>query len=256
MQPGSGSSFRLIVRRGPQPNQIYELNRDVITIGRDITNDITINDPEVSRHHARISRQGDHYIIEDVGSTNGTFINGQRLSGSRMLSAGETIGLGETVTLAYESSSMPNMPAQPQPQAPPPQQPAPQSSPSPIGGDSAGTEVAQPDSAPQQYQPYAPPAQQQGGYGQASSPYAPPGGASQPVYPEPSPYNYGGETGNRSRFTSWFLLGCGCFIVLCVIGGVVGLIIIDSTCAWEQEPIFSIVEALGLAPDTSSSACQ
>src|SRR3954452_14907198 len=52
----SSDNFRLIVRRGPQPNQVYDLNKDIITIGRDITNDITINDPEVSRHHLRFTR--------------------------------------------------------------------------------------------------------------------------------------------------------------------------------------------------------
>ncbi|HLA41883.1 MAG TPA: FHA domain-containing protein, partial [Aggregatilineales bacterium] len=71
MQQQPGSGFRLIVRRGPQPNQIHELNSDVITLGRDITNDITINDPEVSRHHARLTRTESGYTIEDLGSTNG-----------------------------------------------------------------------------------------------------------------------------------------------------------------------------------------
>src|SRR5688500_14081707 len=60
MQQASGN-FRLIVRRGPQPNQVHEMNKDVITLGRDITNDITINDPEVSRHHARLTRGGGGY---------------------------------------------------------------------------------------------------------------------------------------------------------------------------------------------------
>ena len=41
MMQGS-DSFRLIVRRGPQPNQSYELNKDIVTLGRDITNDIVI----------------------------------------------------------------------------------------------------------------------------------------------------------------------------------------------------------------------
>ena len=100
---GSGS-FRLIVRRGPQPNQIYELNKDVITLGRDITNDIVINDPEVSRHHCRMTRSGGGYTLEDLGSTNGTFVNGQRLGSPRPLSNNEMIGLGETVTLVYEAA--------------------------------------------------------------------------------------------------------------------------------------------------------
>jgi len=100
MQPGG--SFRLIVRRGPQPNQQYELNRDTMTIGRDITNDITINDPEVSRHHSRLVRNPGGYTIEDLRSTNGTFVNRQRLTGPYQLSNGDLIGLGETVTLVYE----------------------------------------------------------------------------------------------------------------------------------------------------------
>jgi hypothetical protein len=98
----TGASFRLIVRRGPQPNQVYEINRETITMGRDITNDIVINDPEVSRHHSRMIRTGSGYTIEDLRSTNGTFVNRQRLTGPYTLSNGDLIGMGETVTLAYE----------------------------------------------------------------------------------------------------------------------------------------------------------
>lgn len=98
----SSASFRLVVRRGPQPNQVFELTRDTITIGRDITNDITINDPEVSRHHSRMIRTGTGYTIEDLRSTNSTFVNQQRVTGPYALSHGDVIGMGETVTLSYE----------------------------------------------------------------------------------------------------------------------------------------------------------
>ena len=224
MQQPSGG-FRLIVRRGPQPNQIYELTKDTITIGRDITNDITINDPEVSRHHSRMTLQGSGYVIEDLGSTNGTFVNGQRLTGARPLSPGETIGLGETVTLAHESTAFASAPAaapppQQQQMAPPQQQVAPQAAPS----------------------PYAPPAQQHPP--QQPTPYAQQPYAPQQQY-EPSPQPYGAYEEPRSGgWTRWLLLGCGCFIVLCVIGAVVGVILIDASCAWDQEPFASIIETI------------
>ncbi len=99
----SGASFRLTMRRGPHPNQVYELTRDTLTIGRDITNDIMINDPEVSRHHARLTRTAAGYMIEDLRSTNGTFINRQRITTSYQLANGDVVGLGETVTLVYET---------------------------------------------------------------------------------------------------------------------------------------------------------
>ena len=131
----NNDNFRFIVRRGPQPNQVFELNKDLLTLGRDITNDITINDPEVSRHHLRITRGTDGYTIEDLGSTNGTFINGQRLTGSRALNRGDMIGLGETVTLSYDVMRPQQQPATPppysQPQQPPAQYSQPQQPPSP-----------------------------------------------------------------------------------------------------------------------------
>jgi FHA domain-containing protein len=98
----SGASYRLVIRRGPQPNQQFELTRDTLTIGRDITNDIVINDPEISRHHTRLMRNPNGYTVEDLRSTNGTFVNRQRLTGPYQLSNGDLVGLGETVTLAYE----------------------------------------------------------------------------------------------------------------------------------------------------------
>lgn len=98
-------NFRLVVRRGPQPNQAFEVSKDVTTLGRDISNDIVLNDRETSRHHLRLMRSGDTLTIEDLGSTNGTFVNGKRVSGVTPLQNGDMIGLGETVTLALESVS-------------------------------------------------------------------------------------------------------------------------------------------------------
>ncbi len=94
--------YRLIVRRGPQPNQVFELTADSIMLGRDIINDITIGDPEVSRQHCKFEKLPEGgYTIEDLGSTNGSFINGTKLSGKHNLQNGDKIGFGETVHVDY-----------------------------------------------------------------------------------------------------------------------------------------------------------
>lgn len=93
----------LVIRRGPKLNQMYHLDHDVMTVGRDITNDITINDPEVSRYHLRMLRTNDTYMIEDLGSTNGTVIDGKRVTGeSRPLKPGDALMLGDTIIVSYE----------------------------------------------------------------------------------------------------------------------------------------------------------
>ena len=93
--------FRLVMSQGPQPGQTFSLEKDSTSLGRDPGNDITIDDPQVSRQHARIMRQGGLMVIEDLGSTNGTFVNGVRLTGSHTLASGDMIGLGDVVALTY-----------------------------------------------------------------------------------------------------------------------------------------------------------
>lgn len=96
-------SFQFVMQKGPNPGKIYELVQDEITIGRDISNRLVINDPEVSRRHARLTAQSGGYVIEDLGSTNGVFVDGQRLMGPHLLRAGQVVMLGEKIALAYEA---------------------------------------------------------------------------------------------------------------------------------------------------------
>jgi pSer/pThr/pTyr-binding forkhead associated (FHA) protein len=99
------SQYQLIMRSGPTPGAAYTLEGDQITIGRDSSNGITINDAEISRRHARLTFQGGKYVLEDLGSTNGTFVNGQRLAGPRVLKPGEVISFGEQIVLVFEATT-------------------------------------------------------------------------------------------------------------------------------------------------------
>lgn len=98
-------THRLIVRTGPNPGMVFDLTKEVTLIGRDVTNDIVVGDPELSRQHARLTRTPAGYILEDLGSTNGTFVNSERLVTARALSAGNLLGFGENVTVTFDSMS-------------------------------------------------------------------------------------------------------------------------------------------------------
>jgi pSer/pThr/pTyr-binding forkhead associated (FHA) protein len=98
----AGAQYRLVMRQGPNPGQVFELDRNEMSVGRDIANDIVINDAEVSRKHARLTLEGDRYKIEDLNSTNGTYIDGQRLIGPHLLAIGEVIMFGDNIGVVFD----------------------------------------------------------------------------------------------------------------------------------------------------------
>jgi hypothetical protein len=98
------ATYQVVAKTGPTAGNVYALEKTEMFIGRDLDNDIVINDPEVSRRHARLFLQGKTYVLEDLGSTNGTVVNGQRLMGPYILKDGDAITLGEVVNLTYEIS--------------------------------------------------------------------------------------------------------------------------------------------------------
>jgi pSer/pThr/pTyr-binding forkhead associated (FHA) protein len=98
----AGAQYRLVVRQGPIQGQIFELTKNEVSIGRDISNDFVINDAEVSRKHAKLTLEGDRYKIEDLNSTNGTYIDGRRLIGPHVLAIGEIIMFGDNVGVVFD----------------------------------------------------------------------------------------------------------------------------------------------------------
>ena len=77
------------------------LDSRAISIGRDHDNDIALEDEFASARHARVEPRQDGVWVEDIGSTNGTFVNGARISAARRLKPGDVIRVGNT-DLRYE----------------------------------------------------------------------------------------------------------------------------------------------------------
>ncbi|HET6849402.1 MAG TPA: FHA domain-containing protein [Gaiellales bacterium] len=81
-----------------------EVSRDLIA-GRDISSDVAVPaDGYASARHARFHRGAEADMVEDLHSTNGTFVNGERLTGSQRLRPGDVITIGQT-QLTYEGGS-------------------------------------------------------------------------------------------------------------------------------------------------------
>ena len=78
----------------------HPLTGETITIGRAIQNDIVITSKRVSREHARVRREGWRVMLEDLGSTNGTFLNDERILAPVALHDGDRIKIGD-VTLTF-----------------------------------------------------------------------------------------------------------------------------------------------------------
>lgn len=74
-----GGPAVLVVQRGPNAGTKFEISSDRVTIGRHPDSDFFLDDVTVSRRHAEVRRVGDDYVIKDVGSLNGTYVNGERV---------------------------------------------------------------------------------------------------------------------------------------------------------------------------------
>ena len=78
-------------------NEKHALNQSVSKIGRDQTNNISIrSDHYISRHHAWVLQMNGGYWVEDLGSTNGTLLNGEALNDRRQVSTGDRLTFGKT----------------------------------------------------------------------------------------------------------------------------------------------------------------
>jgi hypothetical protein len=91
----------LIMREGVSPQRQWVIEQPVVLIGRDFDCQVIIDDRQASRHHARIEQTEHGYVLEDLDSKNGTFLNGQRLAKPTVLTDGDEIGIAYAARLAF-----------------------------------------------------------------------------------------------------------------------------------------------------------
>lgn len=94
----------LIAQSGPATGQTWTLAKDTLVIGRDAECDIIIADRQVSRQHARLHRTERTFEVEDLGSKNGTHINGVQIAGRKALQDGDLIQIALVAKLQYLGS--------------------------------------------------------------------------------------------------------------------------------------------------------
>ena len=98
-QPAGRELGHLVVLQSPalETGEIYTLDAHPLTVGRGTNNDVPIGSDEyASGRHARFEPRRDGVYVEDIGSTNGTFVNGIRLTRERKLAPGDVVRIGET----------------------------------------------------------------------------------------------------------------------------------------------------------------
>jgi hypothetical protein len=99
---GPGSTWQLAVESGPNTGQRYSLGLQT-RLGRNPDNEVQLDDARASRHHAVLQRQGSGYVLNDLNSSNGTFVNGSRVGQPTPLQPGDVIQIGQITLKVLES---------------------------------------------------------------------------------------------------------------------------------------------------------
>lgn len=86
--------------------RFYPLARAIINIGRRLENDLVIDDPRVSRNHAQLRAIEGHYVLFDLSSTSGTFVNGKRVT-QTIIYPNDSISLGGVILTYYHDNPPP-----------------------------------------------------------------------------------------------------------------------------------------------------
>jgi len=92
--PGTGRQAELTIETGPDAGHSHRAGDRALRLGRSPDNDIILRDPATSGHHARVERRGETFWIVDLGSTNGTLVNGEPIQ-EKELNHGDRVTIGQ-----------------------------------------------------------------------------------------------------------------------------------------------------------------
>jgi pSer/pThr/pTyr-binding forkhead associated (FHA) protein len=90
----AGPQAELLIESGPDAGHTHRAGDKALRLGRSPDNDVILRDPATSGHHARLERRGEAFWIVDLGSTNGTFVNGESVQ-EKQLSDGDRVTVGQ-----------------------------------------------------------------------------------------------------------------------------------------------------------------
>lgn len=104
---------KLTLLLGRRTMQVYDFKQPSIIVGRDTGADVLIDNPSVSRRHAEIRLGDDGWVVEDLGSSNGTFLDGSKIDGPQSIGLGDEIGFGKFTIVFGKALGESESPARP-----------------------------------------------------------------------------------------------------------------------------------------------
>jgi hypothetical protein len=92
-----GAPHKIVISQGNQAGTSASLDAGVVMIGRGADCQLILDDDYVSTRHARVAAVEEGHYVEDLGSTNGTYVNGQRITAPTMITLADTVRIGKTI---------------------------------------------------------------------------------------------------------------------------------------------------------------
>src|ERR1700689_3106659 len=96
--------WKLVIEDGDGHETVVSLSRERYSIGRGEESNLRLTEQNISRRHAHLTRAGESFVLEDLGSYNGTYLNAERVTAASQLAHGDLVQLGDYCLLLEEAA--------------------------------------------------------------------------------------------------------------------------------------------------------